>query len=78
VDPDGTPDGMFKVTLKSGAIDTKSSIQIKGKGTNLAMPTLPLVLPVTGQMVNSDGTCFSNTFSKAGKSTDAKLTAKSE
>jgi hypothetical protein len=79
-DPDGTPNGIIRMTLKSGVADTQSSIRVKGKGTHMPMPTLPLVLPVTVQLVNNDGspgTCYSNLFSKAnGNAT--KFVGKSE
>jgi hypothetical protein len=77
LDRDATQDGIVGMTLKSGRADKQSSIRVKGKGTNVPMPTLPLVLPVTVQMVNSDDTCFSNFFSKANGRSD-KFVARSE
>jgi hypothetical protein len=61
-DPAGIDDGIQKVILKAGAADQSKALA-KGKGENL--PDLdpgPVALPVTAQLVNSDGVCFEGVF----------------
>ncbi len=64
------PDGIQSVGLKAGAAG-KASITIKGKGTPLAMPTLPLMqnATVTVQLLGGAGNvCWGASFSApAGK-----------
>jgi hypothetical protein len=62
-DKEGTPDGINKLQAKSGAAG-KGKLILKGKGANLAMPTLGLTLPVTARIVRSDGPgCWESRFS---------------
>lgn len=72
-DATGTPDGVQKALLKSGAAG-KSKVLVKGKGSNLPddlSGVLPF--PVTVQMVNdANSTCFESVFSSAIKN-DGKL-----
>jgi hypothetical protein len=49
------PDGITVVKLKMGAVDGRAKVQAVGKGDPLPMPTLPLALPVTVQLVVQDG-----------------------
>jgi cysteine-rich repeat protein len=56
-DPSGSPNGMVKALLKSGAAG-KAKVLVKGKGNNLPDPALgSLAYPVTVQMVHT-GTGF--------------------
>ena len=50
----GVPDGIQQVKYKAGD-PGKSQVQVKGKGTNLVIPSLPLSFPVTVQMIVDDG-----------------------
>lgn len=73
----GTPNGITRLKLKAGPA-AKSSIQAKGKGVNLPLPTLGLTLPATVQLVISDPTapCFQATYTHATKNTPAAFGAK--
>lgn len=59
-----TPDGLRSMSLKAGAAG-RAQIIAKGKGTSLAVPSLPLATPVTAQIVNSLGVCWEAHFSAA-------------
>lgn len=48
------PDGLQLVQLKEGLVNGTARIQFKGQGINLRPPALPLVLPVTVQVKNTD------------------------
>ena len=61
-DKDLTPDGIQQLKLKTG-VNGKAQIQIKGRGDNLPMPTLPFTQPVRAQLLSSDGVCWEATFS---------------
>ncbi len=50
--------GVTRLILKSGAAPGKAKILVKGRGANLAMPTLPLAQPVTVQLRSSTGVCW--------------------
>lgn len=50
--------GVTAIDLRAGA-DGKARITIKGKGATLAMPTPPLALPLTVQLANDAGVCWS-------------------
>jgi endo-1,4-beta-D-glucanase Y len=57
------PNGLSAIDLRAGA-DGKARITIKGKGTPLALPGLPVAaLPVTVQLSNDAGRCWSVTYS---------------
>ena len=58
------PVGIVAITLKSG-LPGRAKIQAKAKGANLQTPALPLLLPVTAQLVIVDGEssqCWQTTF----------------
>ncbi len=75
-DPAGSPEGVTKVILKSGAAG-KSKVLVKGKGGNLPDPTVPFTLPVVAQVVNSDNaTCFEGVFPAATKNAAGLFKAK--
>jgi hypothetical protein len=54
-------DGIAKVILTVGPEGAPKAI-VKGKGRRLRQPTLPLDPPVTVQLVESNGTCFTTTY----------------
>jgi hypothetical protein len=73
-----SPDGVLRLDLAAGA-DGKAKISFKGKGANLAMPTLPVgTLPVTVQLRSSDGACFGATYNVPAKNAADGLKAKSD
>ena len=69
-DRTGTPNGVQKALLKSGAAG-KAKVLVKAKGTNLPDSFAPaLSLPVTAQLVNdTNGTCFEAVYFGAAKNT---------
>jgi len=63
-DKNGTYGGITKILLKEGLENGKAKVIIKGKGVNVPMPNLPaLVSPLAVHLVNSDGECWSATYS---------------
>lgn len=76
-DGDGTPDGVKSLDLGAGA-DAKARIGLKASGASVVMPSLPVVsLPVTVQLVNSDGRCWAVSYPASGmqRNDDAQLKA---
>lgn len=60
----GVGDGIVQLKLQSGA-DGRAQVIVKGKGASLAAPDPALTLPVTVQLVASDGAssrCWQTTF----------------
>ena len=60
----GDPDGVIKLMLKAG-VAGRAKVQAKAKGSNLQTPALPLLLPITAQLVIVDGEsreCWQTTF----------------
>jgi len=77
-DRTGTPSGLLAGVLTAGT-SGKARITIKGKGENLAVPVLPLTLPVTVQIRNAaSGQCWSATYGVAKRNTATKFLAKSD
>jgi hypothetical protein len=77
-DKDGTPDGITGVKLKAG-ITGKAKVQVKGKGVLLQPPSLPLTLPVTVQLLISDGItteCWQTTYTAQTVNDGVKFVAK--
>ncbi len=77
-DRDATPEGITSIKLRSGS-DGKAQVQVKGKGTNLALPALPVTLPVTVQYIIDDGvssTCWQTIYSQAAKNDASSFKAK--
>jgi hypothetical protein len=64
-DRERTPDGLEQIKLQAGD-DGDAKISVKGKGENLALPTLPLALPVLVQLQATNGECWEATHSEAG------------
>jgi len=57
-----TPNGIASIDLHSGAAG-KARVVLKGKGEPLALPALPIAsLPLTVQLGNGIGTCWSASF----------------
>jgi cysteine-rich repeat protein len=74
----GAPDGIRIAKLKTG-IAGKAKLLVKGKGAALALPPLSsLVLPVTVQLRNADGTCWGATFSTPDAATATLFKARSD
>ncbi len=71
------PDGVQVAKVKTGDAG-KAKVIFKGKGSNLAMPALGVTLPLTAQLHNSDGVCWSATFSTAIKNEVEIFKAKSD
>ena len=72
------PDGITKMKLGAG-VAGKAKVQLSGKGANLPMPGLPLVLPVTAQLLIRDGagtTCFQTTYDTSAVNDGLKFKAK--
>ncbi len=77
-DRDGTPDGITRAKLRSGAAK-KSQVHMKGEGANLGVPALPLVFPVVVQLVADDGSasnCWQTQFGSPLMNTSTQLKAK--
>jgi len=70
-DKEATPEGITDLKLKEGLIAGKAQIQLKGKGANIDMPTLPLAQPVLVQLRNSTGVCWETTHSAPASKNDA-------
>lgn len=63
VDSDATPDGLTKLQAKSGS-PGRGKVQVQGKGANLALPSLPLIPPVSVHLARADGSaCWRATYS---------------
>ena len=73
-----TPSGVRQLVLQSGAAG-KSAILVNGLGPLLGLPSLTIVsLPVTAQLVSSDGTCWDATYSSAVRNGPEQFKAKSD
>src|SRR5262249_36499414 len=78
VDRDLTPDGLQQIQLKEG-IAGKAQIVVKGRGTNIGVPSLAVMnLPVNVQIVNSGGACWEATYSATFQNTTTNFKAKSD
>ncbi len=65
------PNGLTSIDLKSGATG-KARIVVKGKGTLLDLPALPIgSLPLTVQLSNGAGRCWAATFGSGVRDNDA-------
>lgn len=56
-----TPDGLTFIRLKPGATG-KARVLVRGKGSTLALPTLPLTPPVTVQLHTEHGECWTAAY----------------
>jgi len=59
-DKDRSPDGLLTTLLKSGSIAGQALIKVKGKGSRLDIPVLPLTTPVVVQLQRT-GACWETT-----------------
>jgi hypothetical protein len=64
-DAERTPDGIDTMILRAGAAG-RAMIVVKGRGSNLAMPTLPLDAPLRVQLQMENGQCWEATYSATG------------
>jgi fibronectin-binding autotransporter adhesin len=71
------PDGVSKVLVKQG-LDGKARIVVKAQGELLGLPTLPLALPVTVQLVGSSGECWESVHSDARRNESSRFKAVSD
>jgi len=72
------PDGIQQFVLSDGAVAGKAKIVAKGKGVNVDMPPLPLVVPVRVQLKNTAGVCWETEFSMPSKNESTQLKAMSD
>ena len=64
--------------LRVGAAG-KASIKIRGKGFHLPLPSMPLALPLTVQLTNSEtGVCWEARYTSASRNDAQQLKAASE
>lgn len=66
-DVEHTPDGLDSVLLKSGP-DGKAKLLVSGRGSELALPTLPLALPARMQLQAENGQCWEAQYFEVGAS----------
>ena len=66
-DKAGTQGGITQILTTAGE-DGRASVKVKGKGVGLALPVLPLGLPVRVQLEVAGGVCFEAAYSPAGAS----------
>ncbi len=51
----------FGIVLKAGA-DGKGKIVVKGHGPVFVMPDMPMRMPITAQLLNTEGVCWDTVF----------------
>jgi cysteine-rich repeat protein len=75
-DKELSPDGIIRLLLKPGS---QTRLLVRGKGTNLGLDALPLVLPVTVQLRNTDtSTCWEATYGTASLNDPEQFKASSD
>lgn len=76
---DGMPDGLVSMVLKGG-IAGKARVQVKGRGTRLTLPNLPLAKnpSVIVQLRTSSGKCWGGEFSTFRRNDTLKFDARSD
>ena len=72
-----TPDGLKTMSLKPG-LAGKARIVAKGRGQTLALPFLPLAVPVTVELVSAGTRCWSAHYTEALTSTVQQFKATSQ
>ena len=73
-----TPTGVGRLDLRAG-VAGQAKIGLKGKGPLLAVPALPIQdLPVTAQLLNSNGACWAGTFTTTRRNDAAQFKATSD
>jgi hypothetical protein len=71
-------DGIGRLDLQAG-VAGRARIGIKGQGPLLDVPALPVAsLPVTAQLRNGNGVCWSSTFSTTRRNDGVQLKATSD
>ena len=79
-DTAGTQGGITRVKVKSGA-QGKARVEVRGEGANVSIPDLPATLPVSVQLLVSDGSrteCWATTFNSTTKNDPEDVRAKDE
>jgi hypothetical protein len=75
--PTTNDDGLYRIRLKPGD-DGKARIGVQGLKQNLVLPSMPLTLPVTAQLQNADGVCWTASYDMfVSKNDDKKFIARS-
>jgi hypothetical protein len=70
--------GLALLKLKEGA-NGKAKISVRGKGGNLSLPDLPLTrLPVTIQLVTTEGECWEAAYSGLLRNSDGRVLGRSD
>lgn len=75
----GAPSGVRTLQLKEGSKTGKSSVGLKGKGSALALPAMPIpaaAFPLDVQLQSTTGTCFETIVGTVVRNTAAKLVGK--
>jgi uncharacterized delta-60 repeat protein len=75
VDVFGTHDGLRQIYPKAGG-DGAAGVKLQARGENLPPFTLPLVPPVTIQLVSEAGDCWAATYSAPRKNDEKSFKAK--
>jgi hypothetical protein len=70
-DGDRTPDGISSLVLRPGAAG-KASITVKGKGSHLDLPALPLPTPARVQLQAENGQCWEARYLPEGVKKNTK------
>ncbi len=68
------PDGLTKMLLRAGEAG-HASVVVKGRGVRLALPSMPLTLPVTIQLQEEGGPCWASTFESARRNDSSRFRA---
>lgn len=70
-------DGLYRIRLKPGE-DGKARVSVQGLKQSLDLPDLPLTLPVTAQLQNSEGVCWTASYDTfISRNDDKKFIARS-
>lgn len=69
-----TPDGVGSIKLVSGETG-KAKIKLKGNGTNVLLPPLPMALPYRVQLVGPTGLCWEAAYSTPKKNDEFQFKA---
>lgn len=75
-DPQRTPDGVDKLTLKAGAAGKAKVVAAAKKAHVPPLPQLPLSLPVRVQLQSQSGVCWESVFTAAGVQKSDAITFK--
>jgi hypothetical protein len=68
--------GLQKVRIKIGTPSIGAQIQVRGKGSGIGNPALPVATPLTAQLVNLDnGKCWASSFATTRTNRVDRVTA---